>query len=47
LNHDSVDVRSIETNHVLRLPSGFFRAGPLHFEESEISDARERNDCQD
>ena len=47
LNHDSVDLRSIDIDHVLRLTPGFFRAGPLHFEESEISDARERNDCQD
>ncbi len=45
LNHDSVDLGSIKIDHVLRLTPGFFRARPLHFEKSEISDASERNDC--
>src|SRR5262249_11175685 len=47
LNHDTVDFGSIGIDHVLRLTTGFFRARPLHFEEFEISDACERNDCQD
>jgi hypothetical protein len=47
LNHDSVDLSSIKIDHVLRLTPGFFRARPLHFEESEISDAGDRDDRQD
>src|SRR5207248_11337313 len=47
LNHDSVDLGSIKIDHVPRLTPGFFRARPLHFEKSEISDASKRNDCQD
>src|SRR5215208_3866857 len=45
LNHNSIDLGSIEINHVLRLTTGFFRAWPLHFKKSEISDASERNAC--
>ena len=47
LNHNSIDVGSIEIEHVLLVTPGFLRAQPLHFEKSEISNASERNDCQD
>ena len=47
LNHESVDLSAVKIDHVLRLTPGFLRARPLHFEESEVSEAGERNDCQD
>jgi hypothetical protein len=47
LDDDAIDLASIEVDHVLHLSLRFFGAGPLHFEELEVSDTGDRNDCQD
>src|SRR5439155_18593255 len=47
LNIDAVDFVSVEIDYVLSLPLCLLRAQPLHFKEPEVSEASERNECQD
>ena len=47
LDNNAIDLGSIEIDHVPGLPLGFFGAGPLYFEEPEVSDASDRDDRKD